>query len=340
MEAFNIPIVLFFFKREDLILQVLERVAQVKPRKLYLFSDGGRSEEEWKIVKKCRESVEKKIDWECDVVRNYADVNRGVYESIGKGAMWVLSHEDMAIFLEDDNLPEITFFEYCKQMLQKYKNDNRILWVCGTNYLEEYYPVDNSSYMFTKHLLPCGWASWSEKFLSMYDGDLNGLEEEGILDNLKYSYENKALYRQQLYNFKGTYEKIRSAKMVSWDHQMCFSLRCNNVLGISPCRNQIKNIGVDSRSTHGGTSLNKVMTKRFCGMESKQLSLPLKHPKHVMVDSTYEKLICKIITQPLHRRIIYRIVRAIKPIFGFGKYDSVSLKKIKENIFNSKNRGK
>ena len=332
MERFSMPVVLFFFKREDLILQVLERVAQVKPCKLYLFSDGGRNEKEWEIVNHCRDKVEESINWDCEIIRNYADKNRGVYESIGKGALWVFERESQAIFLEDDNLPEISFFQYCKEMLDMYKNDSRILWVCGTNYLEKFSPSDGSSYMFTKHLLPCGWASWSNKFTEFYDGELKGLETPEIIEQLKYSYEDKRLFRQQLYNFQGTYDKLRSGKSVSWDHQMCFSLRYHNVLGISPKFNQIKNIGVDMRSTHGGTSLNKVMTRRFCGMESIPMEFPLKHPTHIMVNNFYEKSIGNIILQPFFKRVIYKIVRIIKPLFGFGKYDSVSLVELKKKI--------
>ena len=332
MNNFEIPVVVFFFTRDDLILQVIDRISKVKPQKIYLFSDGGRNPEEHKKVLDCRKKVEKALNRECEVIKNYAEKNRGVYESIGKGAQWVFEHEEKAIFLEDDNLPELSFFRYCKELLELYENDDRILWICGTNYLESFEPSDGSSYMFTKHLLPCGWASWSNKFLRYYDGELNGLEEPGIEEKIKYSYENKALFKQQIYNFNGTYYKLRNNKDVSWDYQMCFSLRANSVYGISPKKNQIKNIGVDERSTHGGTSLKKVMTRRFCGMGSKELEFPLKHPKFVIVDNEYESRISNIILQPLSMRIIYSIVRKIKPLLGFEKYESVSLRAIKEKV--------
>ena len=154
--GFDIPVVVFFFNRPDMILQIMDRIAQVKPRRMYLFCDGGRNEAEWELVHACRRAVEARIDWDCEIIRNYADTNRGVYETIGKGACWVFQREEKAIFLEDDNLPELTFFPYCREMLERYENDRRVLWVCGTNYLQKYQPADGSSYVFTKHLLPCG----------------------------------------------------------------------------------------------------------------------------------------------------------------------------------------
>ena len=332
MKGFDIPIVLFFFRRPDKILQVIERVSLVKPEKIYLFCDEGRNNEEKKEVAECRRLVEESINWDCEVIKNYAHENRGVYESIGKGALWVFEREEYAIFLEDDNLPEITFFRYCKEMLERYKDDTRILWVCGTNYLQQYTPEDDSSYVFTKHLMPCGWASWSNKFIKMYDGDLNLAKEKLTMNRLKGKYRNKSLYRQQKYNINGTLYRLNNNKRrASWDYQMAFSVRINNVYGISPKVNLIKNIGVDERATHGGNSYRKVMTRRFCGIESYPLEFPLSHPKYVSEDILYEKKVGKIILLPLPNRIINKLIRIIKPIFKVDKYESFP-EAIKERI--------
>lgn len=324
-DGFDIPIVIFFFNRPDLIVQIVDRIASIKPKKMYLFCDGGRNDAEWKIVNETRKQVETRITWDCEVIKNYAEENRGVYESIGKGASWVFEREKEAIFLEDDNLPEVTFFEFCKEMLERYKSDRRILWICGTNYLENYVPKDGSSYMFTKHLMPCGWASWSDKFLAMYDGDLENLELPSMSKNLKFAYENKALYKQQLYAIEKTKDSLVNDKSVSWDYQMCFSIRINSVYGISPKYNQITNIGVDERSTHGGSSMRKIMTKRFCGIKSYPLEFPLTHPKIIMQDAEFEKRTCKIILMPFGRRVLLKFIRLIKPMLGFDKYESVSI---------------
>ena len=325
MNRFNIPIVLFFFRREDTILKIMDRIEQIKPKKLYLICDAGRTKEEHKEVIRCRESVEKSITWDCEVIKNYADTNRGVYESIGLGARWVFTMEDKAIFLEDDNLPEVTFFKYCEEMLELYENDTRVLWVCGTNYLQKYEPEDGSSYVFTKHLMPCGWASWSNKFTSLYDGELILARDSRIMKYLKSKYDNKALYRQQRYNIMKTIYKLDEERnKASWDYQMAFSLRINDLYGISPKVNLIENIGVDERSTHGGNSYRKVMTRRFCSIKSYPMEFPLKHPKCILEDRIYEKRVGNIILIPLINRIGLKIVRIIKPLFGIGKYESFS----------------
>lgn len=323
MGQFNIPVVLFFFRRKDTIIRIIERLSLIKPNKIYLISDGPRNELEKIEVENCRIAVEDNINWDCEVVRNYATANQGVYDRIGKGAKWVFENEEKAIFLEDDNLPEISFFTYCENLLDLYKDDNRILWICGTNYLEEYEPEDKSSYVFTQHLLPCGWASWSSKFNKYYDGELVLLDDPNTSRKLKNQYKNKALYRQQLYSIKRTkYLLSESPKRSSWDHQMSFSIRINGLLGISPKVNLIKNIGVDEFSEHGGTSFNNVMTRRFCGMDSKQLNFPLIHPKVVLTDYGYEKRVGNIILLPLNTRIAKFLAKAIKPLLGINEFDS------------------
>lgn len=320
---FNIPIVLFIFKRDNTVLKIIEKLKTIKPKKVYLISDNGRNDEEKNIVKKVRKTIENAINWECEIIKNYAEENKGVYKNIGCGATWVFSQEEQAIFLEDDNLPEISFFNYCKELLEKYKNNEKILWICGTNYLEEY-DSKYKSYYFTQQMLPCGWASWSEKFLKYYDGELKGMNKE-TLKEIKKTYIDKRLYFQEENALlKTKYLLENKISLASWDRQMMFSIKKNNLYGIIPARNQIRNIGVDSLSTHGGNSFQKIMTKRFCGMDSLELEFPLKHPFEIKIDIELEEKLTNIILYPLKDRIKILLASIIKPILRIDKYESFS----------------
>jgi hypothetical protein len=324
---FDIPIVLFTFKRKDTVFRIIERLAEIKPKKVYIISDGPRNEEEKDIILDVRKSIESYINWDCEIVKNYAQVNKGVYNRIGEGANWVFEKEQTAIFLEDDNLPEVTFFSFCKEMLEKYENDTRILWVVGTNYMRVYVPEDGSSYMFTKHMLPCGWASWSNKFKKFYDGKLELLDNEKAPKRLRYEFINKKLYKQELLKyFKTKHLLNNNINKVSWDSQIGFSLRINGLYGISPKYNQIENIGVDIHSIHGGTSFSKtVMTQRFCGIKTIPLEFPLNHPKYVLSDIVYEKKTAKIVLYPYIDRLKISIMTFLKPLLGIDKYSSFKI---------------
>jgi hypothetical protein len=281
-----------------------------------------------------RKSVEEYINWDCEIVRNYAEKNQGVYNRIGEGAKWVFTKEEKAIFLEDDNLPETTFFPFCEEMLERYKDDTRVLWVCGTNYLGSYEPEDSASYMFTKHMLPCGWASWSDKFIKFYDGNLDLLNVNNIEKRLSHEYSNRLLYDQDVLLFHKTkYTLENDIRNCSWDKQIAFSLRVHDLYGISPKFNQIENIGVDIHSIHGGTSFSIEMTRRFCGIKTHPISFPLEHPRIILPDENYEKAIDKVVLYPWKIRLINKVMTFVKPLLGIDKHMS-----FKRYLNNRKNK--
>lgn len=309
------PIALIIFKRKDTVLKILKQIERVRPDRLYLLSDQGRTPEEIKRVEDTRTAVEAAISWPCELVRLYADSNLGVYKNIGLGAKRVFEKEDKAIFLEDDNYPEITFFQYADELLEKYENDRRVLWICGTNYLQECGHPDGDSYFFTQHLLPCGWASWKEKYLKHYNGELeNFFEQKDAFFN---TYQLRALAEQQWQSVLGEYNRKKAGgNFISWDYQMLFSIRTNNLLGIAPRVNQIRNIGADNDSTHGGTSLAKVMTSRFCEIPTKQMCFPMRHPSSTQIDKTMEERLGKIILYPWPLRAKNKFFREVKRLLG------------------------
>jgi len=326
MERFSIPVVLFIFKRIDTTLKIVEQIKKIKPYKMYLIADGPRNNDESIEVDNCRKAVEEAITWDCEIIRNYSISNVGIYDRIGLGAKWVFTLEKWAIFLEDDNFPELSFFEYCKDLLIRYEKLNSILWINGTNYLGEYKDI-KTSYIFTQHLLPCGWASWSSKYNEYYIGDLSYLENEQIIKDIKATYENKKLFKQQLFSIQSEYDQIKKNKSPrSWDYHMAMSIKINNLFGISPKFNLIKNIGVDANSTHGGNSMKNTMTKRFCEVDTKSLEFPLIHPKYLMKNSFYESKIGKIILYPISIRIKSMILLFIKKILKVNKFDSLRKK--------------
>ena len=311
---FEIPIVVFAFKR-DKVLKVLEVIKKLKPKTLYILADGPRTEEEKKQVDECRKKIDSCLEdfKQTKIVKKYEERNLGVYENIGLGAKWVLSLEEMAIFLEDDNLPEETFFMFCKEMLLKYKDNDRILWICGTNYLENY--QSDYSYVFTRQMLPCGWASWSYKFLKYYDGNLQHFDTK-TYKSFKHFYVPKRLFYR--FNHAIGLEKRRiidGKKPVSWDYQMDFSLKYYNLLGICPCLNQIRNIGADLDSTHGGTSMKNGLTKNFCEKETFPLSFPLISPPSLDVDLKFEKKIGKTMLPTFWQSVKNVVFGGIRKLF-------------------------
>lgn len=320
------PVVLFIFKRKHSLPMIMERIAKAKPERLYVIADQGRNEIEKRQAQECRELVESLVSWDCELIRDYASENRGVFEQIGKGACRVFQKESSAIFLEDDNLPEVTFFQFCEEMLNRYENDDQVFWVCGTNYLERY-KHDNGFYL-SHHLTPCGWASWSRKFLSLYDADLKITDIPGWKRTFKSHYTDKRLYHQQLRDILA--EKVRrdeGSRYRSWDFHMNLTVRFYNLYSVVPSVNQIKNIGVDEFGTHStpqsGDSLSDIMAMRFCNVPSHPLSFPLLAEDAGSFNPDFEKRVGDVILYPRRYRFSMFIKTAIKRMLGIKPGKSV-----------------
>ena len=173
-------------------------------------------------------------------------------------------------------------------------------------------------------MLPCGWASWNDKFERYYDGELKLTQDEAIMSRIGTVYYNRKVYKQ----YKGSWmaEKRRidaGQRPISWDYQMDFTIKAHQLFGICPCKNQIKNIGVDAFSIHGGTSMDMIMTKRFCGMDSYPMVFPLKHPEGVQQDPVFEKKIGRIILFPWQLRAKASISKCIRKLIRIPQGKSV-----------------
>ncbi len=320
-----------FFKRIETTLKILEVIKKVKPSKIYLLSDGGRNDDEKKLIYDLRTKIENFIDWDCSIIKFYQQENIGVYNQIALGAKKVFNLEKKAIFLEDDNLPSLTFFQYCDELLDYYADNPRVFWICGTNYFPQV-GNGNPSYYFTQQLLPCGWASWSNKFLKYYDFNFD------LVTNLNDKLTIKKFYSKQLYNQQkeSIMNELKHKKLFgrysSWDYHLILTLLVNNLYGILPYKNQVENIGVDINSAHGGNSFNNPMVKRFCGIQTNYLEFPLKKPLSLVINKELERKIADKIQYPflykLKLKILYISSRIIRFLFKIP--DTLTIK----NFFN------
>lgn len=314
-DRFEIPVVLFTFKRFDTVERIIEVLKKARVSKIYLFSDGPRNEAEKEQLSLVRNKIVQLIDWDCELIKKFNNQNQGVFNQIGLGALEVFKTEEKAIFIEDDNLPEISFFNYCKNLLDKYEREEQIVWICGTNYESESKYLD-SDYIFTKHMLPCGWASWSNKFSKYYLTSFSILNDRKNIKKIKKSYKSKWLYIQQMRNFKSEkYREEHGTRFASWDFHMALSIRFFDLYGIAPKYNQIRNIGIDDFSTHGGTSVNKPNTAKFCEIPTLVLPDNLVSPERIEINDTFEKNITKIVLVPLYIRLLFPFITLIKKVF-------------------------
>lgn len=313
----DVPVAIVFFIRPETLKQVFQKVKNARPSKLFLIQDGERIEKESdnEKVKQCRDIVED-IDWECEVYKNYSNENLGCGVRPHTGISWMFEHVDRAIILEDDCVPADSFFPFCKDMLEKYKDDSRVGIVSGLNYFEQF-DFGGYSYGFVKSGAIWGWATWKNRW-DKYQFDLSMIDEEYISKNLMQDITPKFAAKKRLKTWNNARKELEKHKNVSyWDYQWGFTRHVNSWLSIVPKYNLITNIGIGMGSTHSGNSI-KLLPKKianFFFMDISELEFPLKHPNFILPDRQYDKNYYKIIYPNVFAALLRKISSILKKIY-------------------------
>ncbi len=283
-EQFERPILFIVFKRLDKTQKVFEAIKKIKPKKLYVASDGPRNSSEEKLVLKVREYIIKNVDWDCDLKLRFRDKNLGVGFGPNDAIDWFFSNEEAGIILEDDCLPSKSFFYFCDELLDVYK-DNKVIGVIqGFNPFpkEDTYPY---SYFYSKYDLKWGWATWRDswQYQDMYTKDFEEIKKAGIFRDL---FPDRLV---RLY-WENVFEEIHRNPHRAWDTQFTYQMLKRKLLAIVPKKNLVLNIGYDSDATHTRWGIPEHIRK----LTLEELYPPNIHPKEIKIDEYYDNLVERI----------------------------------------------
>lgn len=306
---YDVPVALVFFNRPELLRQVYNRVREQRPQQLFLIQDGVRDHrpDDLLRVEQCQDIVEQ-VDWECEIQRNYAHSNLGCGARVSTGISWVFEHVDRAIILEDDCVPDPSFFPYCRDMLERYKNDQRIMMVSGMNHLGEYSP-DGSSYFFSKGCSIWGWATWKRAW-GHFDLELNLWKSPATRQLVYEEIGVQHMQRNRAIAWDKTVKQLKENRKLSWwGPQWQFAIFANSGLGIVPKHNLITNIGVNVDATHESKKV-----PIFANMATKPLEEDLQHPPCVICDRRYDRALFKMVfpSIPLYIKVGSKVKRLLK----------------------------
>ena len=128
-ETYDVPVALIVYKRVDLTKKVFAAIREVRPAELYIISDGPKGRDDADAVRCVREYLDSHIDWPCNIHRDYAEKNLGPRYRMPSGMKWVFENVDRAVFIEDDIEAGPDFFWFCREMLERYKDDQRVMMI-------------------------------------------------------------------------------------------------------------------------------------------------------------------------------------------------------------------
>ncbi len=286
----DVAVLCIFFIRDDCFSKVFEAIREAKPSVLLLWQDGPRPHKPEDIIgiEKCR-NIAKNIDWDCNVYRLYNKINYGCDPSTFLSHKWAFSIVDKCIILEDDLVPCQSFFQYCKELLDKYEHDTRINRICGFCNLKNFMsPYD---YIFSSVGSGPGFATW-KRVADLWDESYKFLDDKynmNLYFQLKNTHMDKKYYQTCL--------KHKNEGIAHWETIQTYSRHMNSQLNIIPTKNLISNIGCGDNSTHNAISIKMVPKKLYeiFYPEVHEIVFPLKHPKYVFENIEYKEKLFKII---------------------------------------------
>lgn len=261
----NTPVVLVIYKRSVNFASIINSVKQVAPKKIYIIADGPKQGDKEKCIQ-TRVELEKLIDWPCEIHKNYSDTNMGLKKRFSTGIKWVFEQEDRAIFIEDDCIPDQSFFQFCDELLEKYKDDARVVTISGDNFQFGKLKIDES-YYFSRYPHVWGWATWKRAW-DKYDPDLSDWPRSSRIGWLKKVLTSTVSSINWSYIFDMMYQN----KINTWDYQLTYMSLKNRGLNIIPSINLVTNHGYDDVATHTKRK-SKVMD-----MTTSEMKFPLVHP--------------------------------------------------------------
>lgn len=273
-------VLFLIFNRPDTTKEVFEAIRRAKPPRLYVAADGPRDEKSGE-GEKCERvrRIATKVDWDCEIKTLFREQNLGCKMAVSSAIDWFFDHVHEGIILEDDCLPSQSFFWFCQELLERYRDDKRVMTISGNNFYKG--PnLSSYSYYFSRYPLIWGWATWKEAW-EAFDPNMSLWPKIRDQGNLKYGFEHLKTGKY----WEKIFQEVYDNKIDTWDYAWTFASWINNGLSILPNVNLVSNIGFGMDATHttGDPGSGSLI--------SRDMTFPLRHMPHMMRDSKADRFI-------------------------------------------------
>ena len=292
------PVAFFLFNRPEHTRLVFARIREARPERLFLVADGPRHEAERALCEEAR-AVVAIVDWPCEVQRDYSSVNLGLRERLESGTDWAFRQASELILLEDDCLPDPSFFAFCTELLARYRDDPRVMAICGNCHVRP--EVGAASYYASRYAYYWGWATWARAW-QQYDRELSGWQDE---QTRRLFLRGCETLDERLF-WRRTFRRVQRGALDSYGYRWTFSVRVQNGLCLNPVVNLVQNIGFGPNSTH-----TRDASDPLARLEAQTITLPLVAPAALEPDTAADRQFVRL-HYSLSRRFGRRLKRAVR----------------------------
>jgi hypothetical protein len=293
MDPQDIPVLLIIFNRPSKVRQLITALGEVRPKKIYIVADGPRSHvESDKRTTNAARKAALDIPWECEVHTEFLDENlRSRYNAVEYSAVhgldWFFEENELGIILEDDCIPNISFFTFCAELLEKYKDSERVMHISGNNFQDGRIRGDGS-YYYSLYSHTWGWATWRRAWNQFHPA---------IADMPNFSAEK----RITAFPISKPAQKFWSKSYTSqrhWDSLWQYTVWHQNGICILPNKNLVTNIGFDHEATN-------TKEDSFLSNLPTDIITTLTHPSSSNIDAEADEYTFRrIFYRPYYKRVL------------------------------------
>lgn len=309
----DIPIVLIIFNRPKETREVFARIRDWAPTNLYVIADAPRkgSTQDEARCQSARAVIDNEVDWPCQLIKLYADENMGCGRRIVSGLNSVFENEDCAIILEDDCVPDPSFFPFTAELLERYEQTPQIMQICGSTWdLGSLAQNTDDAYFFSRFPLCWGWATWRRAWKHM-QWDAPDWPHDRDNDDFFASFHNKSEKRRMKKHWDALFLEGKN----SWAYRWHYAIHKQEGLSIVPVKNLVVNIGCGLDGTH--TQAGQISAHSYA---HETQTFPLTHPKEIEVNELYDA----------HYEALNAAFYA--PRMNFSEYIKAPLRKLKRRL--------
>lgn len=280
MRPQDVPVLMLVFNRPDKTRAVFEQVRRLRPTRLFVAADGPRPDRP-EDVERCEQTraVFDAVDWPCTVETLYRDVNLGCKAGVESGITWFFSAVEAGIVLEDDCIPAPSFFPYCADLLERYRDTDDVMMITGTNMLGEW-KADRQSYHLCRTPTIWGWATWRRAW-QHYDPALSAWRDPAARARVR-----DLLGPDQYRWWRTRLDSVAAGRVDTWDWPWALAVMLERGTTATPARNLITNIGFDAEATHTRNEWSET-----AGLPAADLTFPLRLPATHEADREYDRAV-------------------------------------------------
>ena len=319
----NTPPVLFLvYKRPDITKLVFEEIRKAKPKKLFIGADGPKAnnKEDIEKVNEVRRIVQN-VDWDCEVKTHFQENNVGSKVAESSAMNYFFENVEEGIILEDDCLPNQSFFGFCRELLEKYRDDKRIMHISGNNF-QFGRKIGDGSYYFSKYNYGWGWATWKRAW-AYYDVNMSSYPKFKAQNKIKNIFDNTKTQQ----HFIDVFDRTYNGELDSWDYPWAYTIWSQNGLCIVPNENLVSNIGFGSDGTYCKDK-NAVVANIKTNIIKNII-----HPDFMILNKEVDEFAFEKLNPPptylqRFKGLIKRILKFILRLCGFGQVDIERWKKV------------